>query len=99
MKARESKFSISRAPSSRARCRACKGVIEKGDVRIMTLAAVSSWPMPWRSQCRLRDMRGARDSGLCSNRDESARGGGEGAGGRGVDDRGAGACEREKVTL
>ena len=57
MKARESKFSISRAPSSRARCRACKGVIEKGDVRIMTLAAVSSWPMPRRSVSLARHAR------------------------------------------
>ena len=57
MKARESKFSISRAPSSRARCRACKGVIEKGDLRIMTLAAVSSWPMPRRSVSLARHAR------------------------------------------
>ena len=57
MKVRESKFSISRAPSSRARCRACKGVIEKGDLRIMTLAAVSSWPMPRRSVSLARHAR------------------------------------------
>ena len=49
MKARDNKFSISRAPSSRARCRVCKGLIDKGDLRIMTLASVSSWPMPRRS--------------------------------------------------
>ena len=49
MKARESRFSISRAPSGRARCRTCRSLISKGDVRIMAFVSVSSWPMPRRS--------------------------------------------------
>ena len=57
MKARDNKFSISRAPSSRARCRVCKGLIDKGDLRIMTLASVSSWPMPRRSVSLARHTR------------------------------------------
>ena len=98
MKARESKFSISRAPSSRARCRACKGVIEKGDLRIMTLVAVSSWPMPRRSVSLARHARCVTP--VCGSSVESSRGGeegtgtGPGTGGRGVDRRGAGVCER-----
>ena len=57
MKARASRFSISRAPSSRARCRACKGLIDKGEIRIVTLASVSSWPMPRRSVKLVRHTR------------------------------------------
>ncbi len=37
---RPSTFSISLAPSGRARCRACKGVVEKGAVRLVTHAFV-----------------------------------------------------------
>ena len=57
MKARQSKFSISRAPSGRARCRTCKNPIGKGDLRIVALAAVSSWPMPRRSVSLARHAR------------------------------------------
>ena len=57
MKARQSKFSISRAPSGRARCRTCKDLIRKGDLRIVALAAVSSWPMPRRSVSLARHAR------------------------------------------
>ena len=57
MKARQSKFSISRAPSGRARCRTCKDPIGKGDLRIVALAAVSSWPMPRRSVKLVRHTR------------------------------------------
>ena len=57
MKVGESRFAISRAPSGRARCRTCKGLISKGDIRIVTLAAVSSWPMPRRSVSLVRHTR------------------------------------------
>ena len=57
MKARQSKFSIGRAPSGRARCRTCKNPIGKGDIRIVALAAVSSWPMPRRSVKLVRHTR------------------------------------------
>lgn len=39
-KTRPSRYSIGFAPTSRARCRTCKGVIEKGDIRIVTHAFV-----------------------------------------------------------
>ena len=57
MKAGESRFAISRAPSGRARCRTCKGLISKGDIRIVTLASVSGWPMPRRSVTLVRHAR------------------------------------------
>ena len=32
------------APTGRARCRACKGLVACGAVRLVTLAVVSEWP-------------------------------------------------------
>jgi hypothetical protein len=37
---RASKYWIGLAPSNRAKCRSCKQVVEKGEVRIVTLAFV-----------------------------------------------------------
>lgn len=54
MKARENAFSFSRAPTGRGRCRGCKRVVGKGELRIVTLACVSSWPMPRRSTSFVR---------------------------------------------
>ena len=44
-KTRPSTYSIGLAPTSRARCRLCKGGVDKGEVRIVTCAFV----MPGRS--------------------------------------------------
>ena len=44
MKAHANRYSISAAPTSRARCRACKGVVAKGATRIVTLAVVCERP-------------------------------------------------------
>ena len=54
MKARESAYSFSRAPTGRARCRVCKRLVGKGEVRLVTFACVSAWPMPRRSTSFVR---------------------------------------------
>ena len=41
MKAQPNRYSISVAPTGRARCRACKGLVACGAVRLVTLAVVS----------------------------------------------------------
>lgn len=40
MKARPPTYSISLAPTGRARCRVCKGRVERGEVRVVTHAPV-----------------------------------------------------------
>ena len=44
MKAQPNRYSISVAPTGRARCRACKGLVARGGVRIVTLAVVCERP-------------------------------------------------------
>ena len=44
MKAQPNRYSISVAPTGRARCRACKGLVACGAVRLVTLAVVSERP-------------------------------------------------------
>ena len=44
MKAQPNRYSISIAPTGRARCRACKGLVACGAVRLVTLAVVSERP-------------------------------------------------------
>ena len=44
MKAQPNRYSISVAPTGRARCRACKGLVARGTVRLVTLAVVSERP-------------------------------------------------------
>ena len=44
MKAQANRYSISVAPTGRARCRACKGLVEKGSTRLVTLAIVCERP-------------------------------------------------------
>ena len=44
MKSRGNAFAIDCAPTGRARCRACKGRVSKGEVRLVTYAAVCTWP-------------------------------------------------------
>ena len=41
MKAQANRYSLSVAPTGRARCRACKGLVARGEVRLVTLAVVS----------------------------------------------------------
>ena len=50
MKARPNRYSISLAPTGRARCRACKGLVARGEVRIVTHATVK----PGRGTCFVR---------------------------------------------
>ena len=54
MKARGSVYSFSRAPTGRAQCRVCKRLVGKGEVRLVTFACVSAWPMPRRSTSFVR---------------------------------------------
>ena len=44
MKAQPNRYSISVAPTGRARCRACKGLVARGGLRIVTLAVVCERP-------------------------------------------------------
>ena len=44
MKAQPNRYSISVAPTGRARCRACKGFVARGGLRIVTLAVVCERP-------------------------------------------------------
>ena len=44
MRAQANRYSISLAPTGRARCRACKGLVAQGAVRLVTLAVVSERP-------------------------------------------------------
>ena len=44
MRAQANRYSISLAPTGRARCRACKGLVARGAVRLVTLAVVSERP-------------------------------------------------------
>jgi hypothetical protein len=44
MKSQPNRYSISLAPSNRARCRACKRLVARGDARLVTLAVVSTRP-------------------------------------------------------
>ena len=44
MKAQPNRYSISAAPTGRARCRVCKGLVARGGVRIVTLAVVCDRP-------------------------------------------------------
>ena len=44
MKAQPNRYSISVAPTGRARCRACKGLVARGKARIVTLAIVCERP-------------------------------------------------------
>ena len=44
MKAQPDRYFFSRAPTGRARCRACKGLVAKGSARLVTLAVVSMYP-------------------------------------------------------
>ena len=44
MKAQPNRYSISVAPTGRARCRACKGIVARGGLRIVTLAVVCERP-------------------------------------------------------
>jgi hypothetical protein len=44
MKAQANRYAISLAPTGRARCRACKGLVTKGAVRLVTVAVVSERP-------------------------------------------------------
>ena len=52
MKARSNSYSISIAPTGRARCRVCKGLVARGEVRIVTYAPVCEKPR--RSTCFVR---------------------------------------------
>ena len=44
MKAQANRFGISIAPTGRARCRACKGLIARGAARLVTVAVVCERP-------------------------------------------------------
>ena len=44
MRAQANRYSISLAPTGRARCRACKRLVARGAVRLVTLAVVSERP-------------------------------------------------------
>ena len=44
MKAQANRYSLSVAPTGRARCRGCKGLVARGEVRLVTLAVVSERP-------------------------------------------------------
>lgn len=50
MKARANRYSISLAPTGRARCRECKGPVQRGAVRVVTHATVR----PGRGTCFVR---------------------------------------------
>ena len=44
MKARPNRYSLSVAPTGRARCRVCKQVVGRGEMRLVTLAVVCERP-------------------------------------------------------
>ena len=44
MKSQPHRYSLSAAPTGRARCRACKQVVGRGEVRLVTLAVVCERP-------------------------------------------------------
>ena len=44
MRAQANRYSISLAPTGRARCRKCKGLVARGAARIVTLAVVCERP-------------------------------------------------------
>lgn len=44
MKAQPNRYSVSVAPTGRARCRACKALVAKGSPRVVTLAVVCQRP-------------------------------------------------------
>ena len=50
MKARPNRYSVSLAPTGRARCRGCKGLVERGEVRVVTHATIK----PGRGTCFVR---------------------------------------------